>query len=78
MAPLDSATEYGRKGPRYREAWDTLVNGCDVPPSLDVFDHELKIARRAAPMLTVEGLARRLSQSYHRVSGFFGPEAEPT
>jgi hypothetical protein len=58
-------------GPRFKSALDTLVDGCEIPPSFEVFAYQLDLERRANPGLSPEGLARRLSESYHRVTGFF-------
>jgi hypothetical protein len=70
-----SLADYTVRGSAYQIAWRTLVEGCDVPPSLEVFDHELALARRGKPMMTPEAQARRLAAAYQRVGGFF-PEDE--
>lgn len=67
----DSTTDFFERGPSYAAAREILLRGCEYPPSLELFEHELKQARRAHPELKVEGLARRLSDAYHRVEGFF-------
>jgi hypothetical protein len=64
--------DFVKKG--HAAAYEILARGCDFPPSLEQFEHELLVARRRQQSITVDGLARRLSDSYHRVRGLFGEE----
>jgi hypothetical protein len=70
----DAAADYNSRGPSYQRARATLERRCEIPPSLDVFDHELALARCHDPDLTVEALAMQISNKYHRVNGFFPAE----
>jgi hypothetical protein len=72
MAPRLNGDDFRAAGPRYLSAWQTLLDGCEVPPSFEVFQHEFKRLQDKAPGLSPEGMARRLSESYHRTAGLFG------
>jgi len=63
---------YLARGEEYGAAYEMLARNCEYPPSLEQFQHELMVAKRGRPMLTVTGMARRLSDGYHRVGGLFG------
>jgi hypothetical protein len=61
-----SAEDYAARGTLYQEAWEVLARGCEIPPSLEQFDHELNERRRSNSSLTVVGCARRLADGYHQ------------
>lgn len=74
--------DYAARGSLYLEAWDILARRCEYPPSLEVFDAQLKARRDgtdgprdnrppARPNLTVLEHARMLGETYQRVRGFF-------
>lgn len=74
--------DFSARGPSYSEAWEILARGCEVPPSLEVFDAQLTARREgrdgkpgfcppARPSLSVMEHARSLGEAYHRVRGFF-------
>jgi hypothetical protein len=73
MELRDAAKDYEAKGPRYSAARRILERGCEIPPSLEVFEHILETGRKTNPSLTPEGMARRVSESYHRTA-WNGPE----
>lgn len=66
-----NADDFRARGGRWTEAWRSLNAGCEFPPSLEVFTHELELKRRETPNMAPDLLARRLVESYHRVQGFF-------
>ena len=72
MEIRDATADFKAEGPRYGAARRILERGCEVPPSLEVFEHQLKLDQEKNPRLCPEALARRLSESYHRTQGFFG------
>jgi hypothetical protein len=72
----DSAADYRQRGPIYSRAWEILSRKCEVPPSVEVFDHELEHARegkgryrgKGQASLTVIAHAQRVADSYHRTA----------
>lgn len=54
----------------YEEAWEILRDGCEVPPSWDVFTHEVEELRKANPqaVLSVQDVAERIVKRYRRIS----------
>lgn len=52
----------------WTEAFDILVDGCEIPPSFELFQHGLEQTReKAAQPVTVQAYARYVVESYHRV-----------
>ena len=52
------------------EAFAILQDGCEVPPSLEVFEHGLeKIRERSQFPVALNHYARRLADEYMRVDG---------
>lgn len=64
----DNFTDFQNAGPQYRNAWE-IVARLEVPPSLEVFEHELERRRDSHPSLTVTGFARMLADSYRPIRG---------
>jgi hypothetical protein len=64
---VNAQTEYTGRGPTYARAFEILSKGCDVPPSLEVFEHELGSRRRSRPGLAPEECAVAVAQSYRRI-----------
>ena len=68
----DSADDYAARG--FKKAWEILADGCEIPPSLEVFEEELMRAQLKNPSLDSVRVARRLASTYNRVAfkGFTG------
>lgn len=59
---------FDRWGVQGDDAWGILADGCDVPPSLEVFEHGLEMARdRSHTPIAVQRYARTIVDSYKRV-----------
>jgi len=54
----------------YRRTWEILHAGCEIPPSYELFTHELKEARKARPALRPEEVAQSIAERYHRTKLF--------
>jgi hypothetical protein len=63
-----SKADYMERGPEYRQAWQVLARGCEIPPSIELFEQELQDQRRARPGLSVRKLAESLAERYQRVT----------
>jgi len=58
---------YAAAGVGYAEAWRIMAERCEVPPSLEVFDHVLTMLRGQTRLLVApEWLAQKIAQSYVR------------
>lgn len=64
-----NASDFERKGSDHHSAFAILAERFTVPPSLEVFDHELTLARRGRPGLTPDRFARSLALSYNPIAG---------
>lgn len=67
--PADNFEDFHRRGSHYRNAWEILSRACEVPPSLEVFEHQLEKRRDQHPSLTVTGFAQELANSYRPIKG---------
>lgn len=55
----------------YRRTWEILRGGCEIPPSFELFTHELKEARKArGPQVRPEEVALNITERYHRTRLF--------
>lgn len=61
---LDNRDDYVTQGPAHAEAWLILEQRCDVPPSLEVFLHEISMIG-GSPVAT----ARAIAANYSRRAG---------
>lgn len=53
------------------EAFGILQDGCEYPPSLEVFEHSLEVARRRSKLaIPVVNHARLISDTYQRAPDF--------
>lgn len=76
--------DFKAKGPTFTQAWEILHGGCDIPPSLELFEHELEVHRKGDPSrkitpnpsLAPQGMARRLVERYHRTTMSFPDDKE--
>lgn len=60
--------DFNARGSAYRSAFDILHQGCEVPPSLDVFETELMdMRKRTSRAVTPPEAARDIVKRYHRV-----------
>lgn len=59
------------RGKAYEEAWEILAEGCEVPPSWDVFMHEVEEMRTTNPtrVISVQEAATSIARRYRRVGG---------
>lgn len=56
------------KGYGWDGVWDILVTGCEVPPSLEGFEHGLEQARtNTRKPLSIQKYARALADNYQRI-----------
>ena len=56
-----------QKDDSYRIAWAALTQGCEIPPSLEVFQYSLERARsRARTPISVVQHARLIADTYQR------------
>jgi hypothetical protein len=70
MSERTCADDYAEAVPvydRYEDAYRILAEGCEIPPSLEVFQHQLRAERQRTPSVTAVGLARRLATDYRRI-----------
>lgn len=52
----------------WANAWDILLEGCEIPPSLEGFKHGLELVRgRSRAPISVQQYARTLSDNYQRI-----------
>lgn len=68
---LTNEDAFRAKGPEYTAAFQILALGCEIPPSLEVFEHEMEVRplhpyRAQGP----EAMASSLVQRYHRIKIF--------
>lgn len=59
------ADDFGAKGEAYRQARRILEAGCDYPPSLEVFEHEME-QRRETQIMTAPMCAAAIVSDYKR------------
>ena len=61
--------DYAAAGTAFALAWERLCEGCEVPPSLEVFRKDLEDARRSSPARHVDVLAvaDRIVRNYRRI-----------
>lgn len=55
------------KARHWDEAWQILLDGCEVPPSYEVFAHGLREATRSGRSVTPNHYATLLAREYRRV-----------
>lgn len=66
----DNEDDFTVRGRAYEEAWEVLRDGCEVPPSWDVFTHEVEELRKVNPelVLSVQDVAERVVKRYRRIA----------
>lgn len=58
--------DFRAAGTPFWQAWLTLHEGCDVPPSFELFMHELDLMRRGGRIVTPGQAAWAIVARYHR------------
>lgn len=64
---MSCSADFAAAGPAYQRADRILVNGCEIPCSLEVFREELEEMRRQSRSpITPEMCAETVARSYQR------------
>lgn len=66
--PTNEDDFLNRRDGAWGKAWDILLEGCEIPPSMEGFDHGLELTRsRSRAPISVQQYARTLSDNYQRI-----------
>jgi hypothetical protein len=58
---------YARAGVGHAEAWRLMSRSCEVPPSLEVFDHVLaELRAKSGLQVSPQWLGSKIASSYQR------------
>lgn len=59
---------HGQRDTAWGQAWEILVEGCEIPPSFEAFKYGLEYTRtRSRAPITVQQYARTLADTYQRI-----------